>query len=139
MMDVGRNLTLTSEQDSDRYDSKQQNASAGGSFTFGSMSGSASVSLSQDRMHSNYDSVVEQTGIFAGKGGYDITVGGHTQLDGAVTGSTATADKNRLDTGTLGWGISTTAPVLKPNTRASGSAPAAASAASSRGTWPTAC
>ncbi|HHT0188780.1 TPA: hemagglutinin repeat-containing protein, partial [Raoultella planticola] len=36
--DIGRNLTLTSEQDSDRYDSKQQNASAGGSFTFGSMS-----------------------------------------------------------------------------------------------------
>jgi filamentous hemagglutinin len=104
MMDVGRNLTLTSEQDSDRYDSKQQNASAGGSFTFGSMSGSASVSLSKDKMHSNYDSVVEQTGIFAGKGGYDITVGGHTQLDGAVIGSTATADKNRLDTGTLGWG-----------------------------------
>lgn len=101
---IGRNLTLTSEQDSDRYDSKQQNASAGGSFTFGSMSGSASVNLSQDRMHSNYDSVVEQTGIFAGKGGYDITVGGHTQLDGAVIGSTATADKNRLDTGTLGWG-----------------------------------
>ncbi|TCQ72543.1 filamentous hemagglutinin [Raoultella ornithinolytica] len=104
IMDVGRNLTLTSEQDSDRYDSKQQNASAGGSFTFGSMSGSASVNLSKDKMHSNYDSVVEQTGIFAGKGGYDITVGEHTQLDGAVIGSTATADKNRLDTGTLGWG-----------------------------------
>ena len=104
VMDVGRNLTLTSEQDSDRYDSKQQNASAGGSFTFGSMSGSASVNLSKDKMHSNYDSVVEQTGIFAGKGGYDITVGEHTQLDGAVIGSTATADKNRLDTGTLGWG-----------------------------------
>lgn len=102
--DIGRNLTLTSEQDSDRYDSKQQNASAGGSFTFGSMSGSASVNLSKDKMHSNYDSVVEQTGIFAGKGGYDITVGEHTQLDGAVIGSTATADKNRLDTGTLGWG-----------------------------------
>ncbi len=29
VMDVGRNLTLTSEQDSDRYDSTQQNASAG--------------------------------------------------------------------------------------------------------------
>ncbi|EMX4960363.1 hemagglutinin repeat-containing protein, partial [Raoultella planticola] len=104
VMDVGRNLTLTSEQDSDRYDSKQQNASAGGSFTFGSMSGSASVNLSKDKMHSNYDSVVEQTGIFAGKGGYDITVGEHTRLNGAVIGSTATADKNRLDTGTLGWG-----------------------------------
>ncbi|MGU3528704.1 hemagglutinin repeat-containing protein [Raoultella planticola] len=104
VMDVGRNLTLTSEQDSDRYDSRQQNASAGGSFTFGSMSGSASVNLSKDKMHSNYDSVAEQTGIFAGKGGYDITVGEHTQLNGAVIGSTATADKNRLDTGTLGWG-----------------------------------
>ena len=54
-------------------------------------------------MHSNYDSVVEQTGIFAGKGGFDVTVGEHTQLDGAVIGSTATADKNKLDTGTLGF------------------------------------
>ncbi|HAM2955432.1 TPA: VENN motif pre-toxin domain-containing protein, partial [Escherichia coli] len=96
-------LTLTSEQDSDRYDSKQQNASAGGSFTFGSMSGSASVNLSRDKMHSNYDSVQEQTGIFAGRGGFDVTTGQHTQLNGTVIASTATADKNRLDTGTLGF------------------------------------
>ncbi|EGP2013011.1 VENN motif pre-toxin domain-containing protein, partial [Escherichia coli] len=96
-------LTLTSEQDSDHYDSKQQNASAGGSFTFGSMSGSASVSLSRDKMHSNHDSVQEQTGIFAGRGGFDVTTGQHTQLNGAVIASTATADKNRLDTGTLGF------------------------------------
>ncbi|WP_052050375.1 hemagglutinin repeat-containing protein [Cedecea neteri] len=102
--DVGRNLTLTSEQDSDRYDSKQQNVSAGASFSFGSMSGSASVNVSRDKMHSNYDSVKEQTGLFAGKGGFDVTVGEHTQLNGAVIGSTASADKNRLDTGTLGWG-----------------------------------
>ncbi|EFO2591172.1 filamentous hemagglutinin, partial [Escherichia coli] len=102
-VDAGRHLTLTSEQDSDRYDSKQQNASAGGSFIFGSMSGSASVSLSRDKMHSNYDSVQEQTGIFAGRGGFDVTTGQHTQLNGAVIASTATADKNRLDTGTLGF------------------------------------
>lgn len=102
-VDAGRHLTLTSEQDSDRYDSKQQNASAGGSFTFGSMSGSASVSLSRDKMHSNYDNVQEQTGIFAGRGGFDVTTGQHTQLNGAVIASTATADKNRLDTGTLGF------------------------------------
>ncbi|WP_435370940.1 hemagglutinin repeat-containing protein [Escherichia coli] len=102
-VDAGRHLTLTSEQDSDRYDSKQQNASAGGSFTFGSMSGSASVSLSRDKMHSNYDSVQEQTGIFAGRGGFDVTTGQHTQLNVAVIASTATADKNRLDTGTLGF------------------------------------
>ncbi|HEI6786088.1 TPA: hemagglutinin repeat-containing protein [Yersinia enterocolitica] len=101
--DVGRDLLLQSQQDSDRYDSKQQDASVGGSFNFGSMTGSASINASRDKMHSNFDSVQEQTGIFAGKGGFDITVGEHTQLDGAVIASTATADKNTLDTGTLGF------------------------------------
>ncbi|WP_052118524.1 hemagglutinin repeat-containing protein [Erwinia oleae] len=101
MLDVGRNLTLTSEQDTDNYDSKQQNASAGGSVSMGG--GSGSVNLSRDKMHSTYESVQEQTGIFAGKGGFDITVGEHTELTGAVIGSTATADKNRLETGTLGF------------------------------------
>ncbi|CAE1140998.1 hemagglutinin repeat-containing protein [Serratia sp. Tan611] len=101
--DVGRNLSLTSERDSDRYDAKQQSGSVGGSFTFGSMNASAGVSASRDKLHSNYDSVQEQTGIFAGKGGFDVKVGEHTQLEGAVIGSTATADKNRLETGTLGF------------------------------------
>ncbi|EPW7581295.1 VENN motif pre-toxin domain-containing protein, partial [Escherichia coli] len=41
--------------------------------------------------------------MFSGDGGFDITVGNHTQLDGAVIASTATADKNSLDTGTLGF------------------------------------
>nr|WP_196240483.1 hypothetical protein [Jejubacter calystegiae] len=54
-------------------------------------------------MHSNFDSVQEQTGLFAGKGGFDVTVGEHTQLDGAVIASTASPENNRLDTGTLGW------------------------------------
>jgi len=102
-VDAGRNLTLESERDSDRYNAKQQNASAGGSFTLGSMTGSASVSASRDRLNSNFDSVKEQTGLFAGKGGYDVTVKEHTQLDGAVIASTAESDRNRLDTGTLGW------------------------------------
>ncbi|EEQ12615.1 hemagglutinin/adhesin repeat protein, partial [Yersinia frederiksenii ATCC 33641] len=67
------------------------------------MTGTASINASRDKMHSNFDSVQEQTGFFAGKGGFDITVGEHTQLDGAVIGSTATADKNKLDTGSLGF------------------------------------
>ena len=54
-------------------------------------------------MKSTYDSVQEQTGLFAGNGGFDVTVGRHTQLDGAVIASTASADKNSLDTGTLGF------------------------------------
>ncbi|EOC1317874.1 hemagglutinin repeat-containing protein [Cronobacter turicensis] len=101
--DIGRDLTITSLQDSDNYNSKQQSVSAGGSFTFGVPGGSASFSYSRDKMKSNYDSVIEQSGIYAGEGGFDITVGNHTQLDGAVIASTATADKNRLDTGTLGF------------------------------------
>ncbi|MDF3840230.1 hypothetical protein P3W55_00730, partial [Pseudomonas citronellolis] len=51
----------------------------------------------------NYKSVQEQTGLYAGKGGFQIDVGNHTQLDGSVIASTAEADKNRLSTGTLGW------------------------------------
>ncbi|QCT22664.1 hypothetical protein FEM41_11495 [Jejubacter calystegiae] len=102
--EVGRNLTMRSEQDSDRYDMKQSSSSAGASVTWGAgASGSASVSASRDKMHSNFDSVQEQTGLFAGKGGFDVTVGEHTQLDGAVIASTAAPENNRLDTGTLGW------------------------------------
>ncbi|MFJ5482824.1 hemagglutinin repeat-containing protein [Pectobacterium actinidiae] len=100
---VGRNLTLQSEQDVNNYDSKQKNSSAGASFTFGSMTGSVSASVAKDKIHSTYNSVQEQTGIFAGDGGFDINVGNHTQLDGAVIGSTASEDKNRLSTGTLGF------------------------------------
>ncbi|WP_255253713.1 hemagglutinin repeat-containing protein [Kosakonia pseudosacchari] len=102
--DIGRNLTVTSLQDSNNYDSKQSSTSAGGSFTFGSMTGSGYINFSQDKMHSTFDSVAEQSGIFAGKGGFDVTVGNHTQLNGGAIGSTATADKNSLDTGTLGYG-----------------------------------
>ncbi|NCH54063.1 hemagglutinin repeat-containing protein, partial [Cronobacter muytjensii] len=101
--DVGRNLTIASQQDSNRYNSKQTNVNAGGSFTFGSMTGSGYLGVTQDKMRSSFDSVAEQSGIFAGKGGFDVSVGNHTQLTGAVIGSTAAADKNRLETGTLGF------------------------------------
>ncbi|CAI1914868.1 MULTISPECIES: hemagglutinin repeat-containing protein [Serratia] len=102
-VDAGRNLTLQSQQDSDNYDAKQTSVSGGFSVAIIGAGGSASLSMSRDKLHSNYDSVQEQTGLFAGKGGYDVKVGEHTQLDGAVIASTATADKNRLDTGTLGF------------------------------------
>jgi filamentous hemagglutinin len=101
--DIGRDLLISSQQDNNNYDSKQTSVAAGGSFTFGSMSGSGYISASQDKMKSRFDSVAEQSGLFAGNGGFDITVGNHTQLDGAVIASTATADKNSLDTGTLGF------------------------------------
>ncbi|WP_225615100.1 hemagglutinin repeat-containing protein [Pseudomonas sp. PDM18] len=100
---VGRDLTLQSLQDTDEYKSEQKNVSGGASFTLGTMTGSGYVSVDKSKIHSNYDSVQEQTGLYAGKGGFDIEVGNHTQLDGAVISSTASADNNRLSTDTLGW------------------------------------
>ena len=101
--DIGRNLTITSLQDSDHYDSRQHSVSGGVGYTFGAGGFSGSISASRDKMSSDYDSVQEQSGIFAGKGGFDVTVGNHTQLDGGVIASTAEANRNRLDTGTLGF------------------------------------
>ncbi|MBM7341238.1 hemagglutinin repeat-containing protein [Pantoea coffeiphila] len=102
--DIGRDLLIASEQDRDHYDMKQTGSSVGGSVIGGAgIGGSASLSGSRDKMNSDFASVKEQSGLFAGKGGFDITVGNHTQLDGGVIASTAEKEKNRLDTGTLGW------------------------------------
>ncbi|MDW8846756.1 hemagglutinin repeat-containing protein [Erwinia sp. MMLR14_017] len=102
-VNAGNNLTLTSLQDTDNYHSKQQSASGGFSFTWGTMNGSAGLSVSTSKVNSEYASVGDQSGLFAGDGGYDIYTGNHTQLNGAVIASTADAANNRLSTGTLGW------------------------------------
>lgn len=95
---VGNNLTVTSEQDTDTY--KNQNASAQGEMTIGyGFTGSATVSASSAQ--SDYASVTQQTGIAAGKGGFDINVGNHTQLNGAALASAAAPDQNRLSTNSL--------------------------------------
>ncbi|HCQ46587.1 MAG TPA: hypothetical protein DIW53_07265, partial [Achromobacter sp.] len=101
--DIGRNLTIASEQDTDRYNAKQSQVNAGGSFSFGSMTGSAYIGASAGKTKSNYDSVIEQSGLYAGTGGFDVYVGKHTQLDGAVIASDAEAAKNKLSTETLGF------------------------------------
>ncbi|MBK5073447.1 hemagglutinin repeat-containing protein [Budviciaceae bacterium CWB-B4] len=100
MMDVGRDLTVRSLQDTDDYSYEQYSLNIAGSYGTGF---DGSLGFTMDKMDSTWASVNEQSGIYAGKGGYDITVGNHTQLDGAVIASEATPDKNNLDTGTLGW------------------------------------
>ncbi|NIJ74062.1 MULTISPECIES: hemagglutinin repeat-containing protein [unclassified Xanthomonas] len=99
--DVGGNLNIESLQDTSTYASKDK--SVGGSVTFG-MGFSASASYSSNKVNGDYASVTEQSGIQAGKGGFDITVGGNTDLKGAVIASSQEAidqGKNRLSTGTL--------------------------------------
>src|SRR5450830_836665 len=103
--DVGRNLNIASQQDSDTYHSQQNSEGVGVSlcippFCFGNMV-SASGSVESGNIDSTYKSVNEQSGIYAGKGGYDIHVNSNTDLKGSVIASAATADKNKLTTGTL--------------------------------------
>ncbi|MCK6191203.1 hypothetical protein [Pseudomonas sp. EYE_354] len=69
---------MQSLQDSDDYKSKQTDISGGASFTFGTMTGSGSLSISKSKIDSKYESVQEQTGLFSGKGGYRVDVGNHT-------------------------------------------------------------
>ncbi|MEZ6971310.1 hemagglutinin repeat-containing protein [Aeromonas sp. S11(2024)] len=58
--DIGRNLTFTSQQDRDHYQSKQSSIAAGGSFTFGTMTGSGYINASRQKINSDYQSEVEQ-------------------------------------------------------------------------------
>ena len=95
---VSGGLNIESKQDSNSY--KENNKSAGASIGLGSnkaISGSASVG----KIDSNYKSVTDQSGIYAGKEGFDIRVEANTDLKGGIISSTADADKNKLSTGTL--------------------------------------
>ncbi|WP_197325576.1 hemagglutinin repeat-containing protein [Ralstonia solanacearum] len=98
---VGGNLNLASQQDTTKASSHQQ--SMGGGFSISQAGGSASASFTTQNGHSDYKGVQEQTGIYAGKGGFDINVKGNTDLKGAVIASAATPDKNTLTTGTLSF------------------------------------
>ena len=99
-MEVGGDLNIESLQDTEKYKEKNTGVSVGIGINPG---GSVSVSggASQQKIDSDYKSVQEQAGIYAGEGGFDIEVGGNTDLKGAVIASEADADKNRLSTGTL--------------------------------------
>ncbi|WP_215830891.1 hemagglutinin repeat-containing protein [Pelorhabdus rhamnosifermentans] len=95
-IDAGRDLNLKSLQDSDNY--HETNSSVGGKMGIGT---GIDLSAGKGKINSNYNSVTEQTGIYAGKGGFDIQVGMNTDLKGAVIASDATPDKNKLSTDTL--------------------------------------
>ncbi|PRH34615.1 cell surface protein, partial [Burkholderia gladioli] len=101
-VDVGGDLTMTSLQDTSNYSSNQHNTGASGSFTFG-LGGGVDASIGHTSIDANYASANQQSGIVAGKGGFDVNVAGHTQLNGAQIASAAPADSNTLTTGSLGF------------------------------------
>ncbi|WP_176701040.1 hemagglutinin repeat-containing protein, partial [Gilliamella sp. Bif1-4] len=77
--DIGHDLNIESKQDSDEFHSKSTSTSVGGSFSYGGSS-SINASASKTKMDSNWQSVTDQSGIFAGSGGFDIKVGNNTDL-----------------------------------------------------------
>lgn len=99
--DIGGDLNIESLQDTSTFHSKD--TSVGGSVTVG-LGFSGSASYGNTKVDGDYASVVEQSGIKAGDGGYQVRVGGNTDLIGGVIASSeqAIADgRNQLITSTL--------------------------------------
>ena len=97
---IGGNLTIKSLQDSETYRGKKKNVGFSIS-TNGTQLGGVSAEYSKGKMTSDYASVTEQAGLYAGDVGFDITTKGNTTLEGAVIDSKAKADKNKLSTKSL--------------------------------------
>ncbi|MDN7585718.1 hemagglutinin repeat-containing protein [Burkholderia seminalis] len=102
--DVGGGLNIESLQDKDHYGSKQQNAGVSVSVCPPPCVSSVAGSVGQTKMNSDYASVIEQSGIKAGDGGFQVDVKGNTDLKGGVIASSDKAvqdNLNKLTTGTL--------------------------------------
>lgn len=81
--DVGGNLAIESLQDTSTFKSKDQ--SIGGSVTVG-VGFAASGSLASTKVDGDFASVVEQSRIVAGDGGFQVKVGGNTLWTGDPSG-----------------------------------------------------
>ncbi|HPX62310.1 MAG TPA: hemagglutinin repeat-containing protein [Deltaproteobacteria bacterium] len=97
---IGRNLNIESQQDTAAYTSRQENISGSVQISYGGDSG-ASASYMYAKTNADHKSVKEQSGLFAGTGGYNINTGNNTDLKGAVIASDATPDKNTLTSKTI--------------------------------------
>lgn len=106
--DIGADLLVESLQDRSKYDSKQSSTGVGVSLCLPpicyGMSNTASVSINKSKANGDYLSVLEQSGISAGDGGFQLTVAGNTSLKGGLIASSDAAianGKNMLTTATL--------------------------------------
>ena len=98
--DVGGNLSIESLQDIKTYVGESSNKGFSVSTNAGSLS-NVSMSSSNGKMESDYASVTDQAGIYAGDGGFVINTAEKTSLVGAVIDSAADSNKNKLSTKSL--------------------------------------
>ena len=99
-----KNLSIQSVQDSETYQSKQQNGNVQVTVGYGF---SASGSYSQSKAKADHASVTEQSGIYAGEDGYQIKVRDNTDLKGGIITSGKSAEdkgKTLFQTATLAAG-----------------------------------
>ena len=91
---IGIDLSGQNKKDSqDNLDKKDKVNNANKTGIFGS--------AGKSEVDSKYESVTDQSGIYAGKEGFDINVGENTDLKGGIISSEAEKDKNKISTGTL--------------------------------------
>ncbi|HFC8845348.1 TPA: hemagglutinin repeat-containing protein [Neisseria meningitidis] len=96
-----RNLHIESVQDTETYQSKQQNGNVQVTVGYGF---SASGSYRQSKVKADHASVTGQSGIYAGEDGYQIKVRDNTDLKGGIITSSQSAEdkgKNLFQTATL--------------------------------------
>lgn len=95
------NLNIESLQDTADYHSRQQNIKGQVTVGYGA---SASGDYSKSKINAEHRSVSEQSGLFAGDDGFDVQVGGHTQLTGGIITASQSAEeqgKNRFQSGSI--------------------------------------
>ena len=87
------NLKIESLQDKSSYRGKQMNASASVTVGYGFAAGG---SFNKSKVNTDYASVNEQAGIFAGNDGYDINVKNKVSSIGGAIISSAPKEKNQM-------------------------------------------
>ena len=87
------NLKIESLQDKSSYRGKQMNVSASVTVGYGFAAGG---SFNKSKVNTDYASVNEQAGIFAGNNGYDINVKNKVSSVGGAIISSAEKEKNQM-------------------------------------------
>ncbi|WGZ33263.1 hemagglutinin repeat-containing protein [Xylella fastidiosa subsp. pauca] len=99
---IAGNLDITSLQDTLQASAQQRQTSLGGTFVINGAGSTATLSRNRQDATQDYASVRNQSGLFAGAGGYDITVGGHSQFNGGALTSTAPQALQAFSTHSIG-------------------------------------
>ena len=114
---VGNDLNIESKQDKNSYKEKNSSAGFGVGIDLSGKNKNDGIATTDKKdkasnankagifgsaTKSNVDSnVTDQSGIYAGKEGFEINVGENTDLKGGIISSEAEKDKNKISTGTL--------------------------------------